>query len=217
MPGWDENSPRLRRNLDQLLRRIRDNSRRRMPLTLDTVRQWHVDAMEGLDVTVEELGIGDRRLVGAFRGEPGLETIGVKIGRHDGVHPAFVADQLDRLEDALGAAIGRLDRFYPPGAELDEDGRRTIVEFCAMMHAEWVRIHPLANGNGRVARLLVNAIAARYGLPQFVNARPRPNGGYAEAGEQAMVGNWRPTAEFFWKMFNEAIDDVDEPPPDGPP
>lgn len=35
------------------------------------------------------------------------------------------------------------------------------------MHAELLFIHPFREGNGRVARVLANAMAARYGLPLF--------------------------------------------------
>ena len=40
--------------------------------------------------------------------------------------------------------------------------------------AEWIRIHPFANGNGRIARLWVNSIAMRYDL--------RPRVGCASSG-----------------------------------
>jgi hypothetical protein len=42
----------------------------------------------------------------------------------------------------------------------------------------------------------------RYGLPPFIRLRPRPDGGYAEAGMRAMRGDWRPTAQVFLGMLD---------------
>ena len=39
-----------------------------------------------------------------------------------------------------------------------------------------MRIHPYANGNGRVARIWANWVAMRFGLPPFVRIKPRPTG-----------------------------------------
>ena len=38
MPDWDADSPWLRRNLAALLRRIRDEARQRVDLSLDSIR-----------------------------------------------------------------------------------------------------------------------------------------------------------------------------------
>ena len=73
------------------------------------------------------------------------------------------------------------------------------------MHAEWIRIHPFTNGNGRTARIWTNFIAMRYGLPPFVRLRPRPNHGYEEAGIKAMRGDWKPTARSFKSMLKELL------------
>ena len=48
-----------------------------------------------------------------------------------------------------------------------------ILEIAAIAHGEWVRIQPLANGNGRIARLWVDWVAVRYGLPFFLALKPR--------------------------------------------
>lgn len=36
-------------------------------------------------------------------------------------------------------------------------------ELAAVVHGEWVRIHPYANGNGRIAGTWANWVATRYG------------------------------------------------------
>ena len=70
--------------------------------------------------------------------------------------------------------IAELDSMLPAGQELDADQLAAIVYLCAWVHAEWVRIHPFANGNGRTARLWANCIAMRYGLSPFIRLRPGP-------------------------------------------
>jgi hypothetical protein len=70
-------------------------------------------------------------------------------------------------------------------------------------HAQWVRIHPLANGNGRTERLWANMILMRYGLPPAVALRPRPGGGYASAGVAAMRGQWQPTVDVFRQLLRD--------------
>ena len=93
------------------------------------------------------------RYVGAFRGEPGLERTGIKIGRYRGTPAAKVGEELARFEEVLQAAVRQLDRALPVGKELNVDECDAVIDLCAWTHAEWVRIHPFANGNGRTARL----------------------------------------------------------------
>jgi hypothetical protein len=80
-----------------------------------------------------------------------------------------------------------------------------VIDLSAWAHAEWVRMHPFANGNGRTARIWANAILMRYGLPPAVRLRPRPGGGYGLAGAAAMDGEWRPTAAVFRTMLEEVL------------
>ena len=94
---------------------------------------------------------------------------------------------------------------YPAGQELDGDGLAAVIDLCAWTHAEWVRIHPFGNGNGRTARIWANALLMRYGLPPVVRLRPRPDRGYGRAGAAAMKGNWRPAAAVFRRMLGEPL------------
>ena len=66
-------------------------------------------------------------------------------------------------------------------------------------------MHPFANGNGRTARLLANAIALRYGLPPFVRLRPRPGLGYPAAAEASMRGDYQPLATVFGRMLDACL------------
>jgi hypothetical protein len=78
--------------------------------------------------------------------------------------------------------------MLPTGQEPDADQLAAVIDLCARVHAEWVRIHPFANGNGRTAHLWANCILMRYGLPPFIRFRPRPNFDNGEAGRQSNAG-----------------------------
>jgi hypothetical protein len=195
---WDADSPQLRQNLINVLRDARDGALRRDQPTVEDARRWQRDSMAGLDVP-------DEKYRGRFRGEPGLETTRVWIGDRDGLAPANVFAALATFERTLQRAVAVLDARHPPGHELDVDGLAAVIDLCAWAHAEWVRIHPFANGNGRTARVWANALLMRYGLPPFVRLRPRPDGGYGLAGAAAMDGDWRPTAAVFRRMLDEAL------------
>jgi uncharacterized protein YidB (DUF937 family) len=67
------------------------------------------------------LTVPDARFVGAFRGEPGLENIQVKIGAHYGVDASEVADELAQFETKLRALVKELDSMVPAGQEPNAD------------------------------------------------------------------------------------------------
>lgn len=201
MPDWDEDSPQLRHNLSAILEEIVDRADQREMPTAEMARRWQSTFMRGLRA--------EPRYVGKFRGEPGLERTGGKIGAFRGVPAAQVSAELKRFEVRLQAAVKQLDRAIPTGAALNADQCDAIVDLCAWAHAEWVRIHPFANGNGRTARLWANFLALRYGLPPFVRLRPRPDEGYGDAGTHAMRGNWEPTAAVFRRMLKRFLDESD--------
>jgi hypothetical protein len=84
-----------------------------------------------------------------------------------------VAEALTAFEAKLQALVGELDAMLPSGQEPNADQLAAIVDLCAWVHAEWVRIHPFANGNGRTARLWANSLAMRYGLPPLHSLAPK--------------------------------------------
>jgi fido (protein-threonine AMPylation protein) len=198
MADWDTDTPQLRSNLAQLFARVRDEALKRKPLTIETIRGWHLSMMEGLITP-------DPNLVGRFRGEAGLEDYNVRVGELPGVSASEIAADLADFDRKLRLAVIELDALINPDQDLTADDVQAVLTLCAWTHSEWVRIHPFANGNGRTARLLVNSIAMRYGLPPFLRIRPRPNYGYGRASAVAMKGNWRPTVALFRQLYSESV------------
>lgn len=198
MPDWDADSARLAANLSHLLREIYRRADARAMPTVEIARDWQTAIMAGLDVPKPEY-------VGAFRGESGLERLQVRIAGVFGTPAAKVAEDLARFEAELQTRVTVLDAYLPVGREPSADEVEAVLELCAWAHAEWVRIHPLPNGNGRTARLWANFLAVRYGLPAFVRLRPRPGTAYEEASARAMAGEWQPTAEVFCELLDDYL------------
>jgi Fic family protein len=66
----------------------------------------------------------------------------------------------------------------------EEIGKLSPIELAALFHYRYIRIHPFEDGNGRIARLMVNYILSRHGLPMIV-VRSRKKQDYLEALHQA--------------------------------
>ncbi|HEX3869401.1 MAG TPA: Fic family protein [Pirellulales bacterium] len=112
---------------------------------------------------------------------------------------------LTTFERTLLSVIARLDTLILIDDDPNSDQLAAILEVCAWAHAEWIRIHPFANGNGRTARFWINSIAMRYNLPPFLRLRPRPDLGYAAAGAAAMLGNWQPTINVLRRCLEDFL------------
>lgn len=135
------------------------------------------------------------------------ELIGyeVAVGTAPGLPSADVPSALVSFETGLKAIIGRMDGIVPVGGRPTTAGQLyAVLECAAIAHGEWARIHPFANGNGRVARLWVNWVAVRYGLPFFMALKPRPaNLVYANAARESMRGNHQPMATALLTLLSQ--------------
>ena len=152
--------------------------------TLDLMKEWHEQIMDSLVLDCPDF-------VGAYRGEPGVEH-DVRVDRHLGTPYAHVSAELAKFETNLQRRIEILDKQIKSGDIPDMPSRRLVIELAAWVHFEWVRIHPFIDGNGRTARLWVNAIAMRYNLPPRLTLRPRPGRKYgAKAAEAMECGRWQ--------------------------
>lgn len=73
--------------------------------------------------------------------------------------------------------------WYNRVADTDE---YSPIELASLFHYRYIRIHPFEDGNGRIARLLVNYILARHGWPMVV-VRNRNKNEYLDALHEADV------------------------------
>ena len=98
--------------------------------------------------------------------------------------------------------------------QAEQEGKLSPVELAALFHYRYIRIHPFEDGNGRIARLMVNFILTRNDYPMVV-VRSRKKSEYLEAlhqtdlelgpvpsdGAHAEINEIRP----FLKYFNQLV------------
>lgn len=212
--SWNDDppgaAPLVRRNLRNLLGRLSAEAPHRAAPAVDLARAWHREVFTGVELPVSyfagEVRDDDPRF-------PELVGYEVRVGPWSGVPSREVPRELESFERRMNRAVGILDPEVPAGERPgDWSVLGSVVTLCAHAHGEWARIHPFANGNGRVARLWANWCALRYGLPAFVRLRPRPEGArYARAAADSMSGDHRATVSVFTDWLHERLGPVDRP------
>ena len=220
-PSWQEDDPKnlslIQENAAQLMAELRATAAERNMPTSDELCRWHSRLYAGCDVPV-------RGYVGRFRGDPAVpELIDYEVGlggrlkdgnlEKMGVWARQVRDEMDAVLRGLHAVFAELDARLPAGKPpTTPDEVLTVISFTALAHGECLRVHPFANGNGRVARLLVAFICLRYGLPMFLHIKPRPESeDYIRASRDSMgrppkfVGNHTTTTAVFARMLADVL------------
>lgn len=76
-----------------------------------------------------------------------------------------------------------------------EESKLHPVTLAAMFHYKFVRIHPFDDGNGRIARLLMNYVLLRNGLPPVI-IKSEDKNGYLRALHAADTGNIEAFVEY---------------------
>ncbi|MBI2763880.1 MAG: Fic family protein [Chloroflexi bacterium] len=110
-----------------------------------------------------------------------------------GMTPAPFTDIHPRITDWLRVANAE----PPPGVHL--------MEHIARIHAEFERIHPFRDGNGRTGRLAMNLILVRRGYaPAIIYKRDRPR--YLRALERTDRGEFGPLAEITARAVKDSLD-----------
>lgn len=82
----------------------------------------------------------------------------------------------------------------------------TPIELAAVFHHRFVRTHPFSEGNGRMARLLMNAVLMRHGYPFIVNITSREREKYLRTLSEADMGNLSAFVNFIAMSVERALD-----------
>ena len=112
----------------------------------------------------------------------------VRIIGAKGTPPDFI--KIPALMDSLLAELARMKEC------------RVIV--ASYLHHRFVEIHPFADGNGRVARLLTNLFLMKYGYPPIVLKKGERKKYYSYLAK-ADRGNLGPLANFIGKAVDESL------------
>lgn len=140
-----------------------------VPLTQNFIRTLHRTLLRE-DYTV-------------YRNLPGGQTTSYVIhaGQYKTRPNSVITRYGDRFEYAspeeTPALMADLVEWYN---DAEREGCLTPVELAAMFHYRYIRIHPFEDGNGRIARLMVNYILSRHNYPMIV-VRSRKKQQYLEA------------------------------------
>lgn len=220
-PTWDNDEPEdvacIGANSSALLSTLVSTTTMRVLPRLGDALAWHQQLYAGCTIPVPGY-------VGHFRGDasvPELIDYEVGIGSTQpdgwpdrvGVFAADLAPQLAAFETSVHAALSTLDPHLPAGSAPTTVGELAqVVQLSAVIHGEWIRLHPFANGNGRTARVWAAFVALRYGLPVFVTLKPRPHDvAYAAASRESMgrppsfVGNHEPAVSVFGHLLTLSL------------
>jgi fido (protein-threonine AMPylation protein) len=193
---WNDDDPAdattIARNAAHLLSSLADTAHERAFPDAADACGWHRALYAGCAVPVAEY-------VGRCRGDAAVpELVGYEVGvgplqadrlpERVGVWSIDVDDQVAAIIAGVHAAVDRLDAKLVVGVRPQTvDELHAVVQLVAVVHGEWIRIHPFANGNGRTARIWAALLAMRYGLAPFVALKPRPGDvAYTAAGRASM-------------------------------
>lgn len=118
-----------------------------------------------------------------YRNLPGGQTTSYVIhaGQYKTRPNSVITRYSDRFEYAspeeTPALMTDLINWYN---RAEQSGKFTPIELAAIFHYRYIRIHPFEDGNGRIARMMVNYILTRHNYPMIV-VRSRKKNEYLEA------------------------------------
>ena len=77
---------------------------------------------------------------------------------------------------------------------------------AALLHAEFVKIHPFIDGNGRTARLLMNFEVMKNGYPPIIIKNEERHKYYDALDVGALTGDYTDFVKMVTKQAEEMID-----------
>lgn len=98
----------------------------------------------------------------------------------------------------------QIKNFY---ADLTWKGQKlNLIELAAWSHAEFVRIHPFPDGNGRTARLIMNYQLMANGFPAISIAKEQRLKYFNTLESYAVEGNLNPFADMVAELVDHQLD-----------
>lgn len=209
-PAWDDDvaSERADANLAKLAVSIPSESNElRSPPTPSLARDWHREMLAGVIIRDPEgVPIHEDAYRGGFRGDPNpaIADYEVTAAGLPTTRACDVADEIRQMMAALERRVSYLDDLAARAdpSTLAADFVEQVLDTAAWLHCEWVRVHPFVNGNGRTARMWVLWLCGRYGLPQLLALRPRPNMGYNAASQLGVTGDHSFLLQYLLYRYN---------------
>ena len=128
--------------------------------------------------------------IGDYAGK--YRKVGVRIAGATFSPPKSV--EVPRLINELMAWLEKNLEEYSP------------IEQAALFHHRFVHIHPFSDGNGRAARLLMNAILMKKGYPFIINITQKERKKYLDSLQEADLGNYGPFINYIARSAENVLD-----------
>lgn len=157
----------------------------RQPLSVSALHRWHTRLMRNSGLSEE--------LIGSFRPRVGW------VGGSSPLDAAYVPPPPGEIPELMDDLL----RFADSGEGLDP------VSHSAILHAQFEAIHPYADGNGRLGRVLVTRALRRADLTRRTTvpvsvAIARDPGGYLSGLVQFEQGHAGPWIRWFAEVAEKA-------------
>jgi len=130
------------------------------------------------------------------------------------MHAIIMGNILEALGEYRKILVGIEGSDYMPPFEIPELVKELVewyrknklklhpFELAVLLHTKFVLIHPFVNGNGRVARTLMNFVLERNDYPTlYIGLEHRER--YLDVIERAVEGDFKPIVDFTYDVYIE--------------